>query len=84
VAHPSSSARFERRIDQEARHGALPGQLVFQFMGIFRDDADSVVLEKRDPFLRLWPNPLYRAPWPPAALPLNDVGLEAVALSFAR
>jgi hypothetical protein len=60
------------------------GQLVFQFMGIFREDAESVVLEKQDPFLRLWPNPLYRAPWPPAAPPLNDAALEALALSFAR
>jgi hypothetical protein len=30
-------------------------------LGIFREDAESVVLEKHDPFLRLWPKPLYRA-----------------------
>jgi hypothetical protein len=60
------------------------GQLVFQFMGIFRDDAESIVLEKREPFLRLSPNPLYRAPWPPSAAALNDVGLETLTLGFAR
>jgi hypothetical protein len=59
------------------------GELVFQFMGVFRDDADAVVLEKHDPFLRLWPKPIYRAPWPPAAAPLSDADLEGLALSFA-
>jgi hypothetical protein len=61
------------------------GQLVFQFMAVFADDPEAIAFSKEAPFLQLWPEPLYRAPWPPSACPpLDDAALESLALSFAQ
>jgi hypothetical protein len=60
------------------------GQLVFQLLAVFVDDPAAIAATKGEPFLQLWPDPIYRAPWPPAAAPLDDAALEALALSFTR
>lgn len=59
------------------------GQLVFQLLGVF-DRPEETHPDRQQPFLKLWPDPIHRAPWPSVVPTLTDGELLDLVNSFNR
>jgi len=81
VVQPPSETRVEGWIRHRPVDGPIPRSTGLSVHGVFSDDAEAMIIEKREPFVRLWP-PRSTRTWPPAAALLNDAGLAAPALSL--